>query len=421
MKSMLQQPFGRILLVTLLVLLPSAALYLTRAATPVDLHIDGDYPNARLQSVEYIDDKTVRIRAARDPDAPEGLWFRFRVTSTTPVKPTFKLENFDELSQGNWHVVAPMFSVDGERWQAAESSGVENGLLDRLQRKVNGGKAEFAFTAPFAARAFEVAYSTPYDLDTLNAWLATLPDDLAAIDAIGTLRSGRTIPLITFGAGAATAKQHVWIIGREHPGETPSSFFLQGLVDETLANLNAFPSTRFHVVPILNVDGVAEGLYYRNPQSVDLAKDWQAQQSEELRLLSRAMRPTLESSKVALVINAHAANAPLNHFMIKPLRHLQSEAVYQTQQRLMKLLDDMHPQFSLENGIDMWDLPGICGNYLPAKHGVYCLYIESNYNIGADGSRVTPDTLDAFGASMSRALARFLNEGAATNQEMEAN
>lgn len=61
-------------------------------------------------------------------------------------------------------------------------------------------------------------------------------------------------------------KKYVFLSARVHPGETPSSFVLNGLID-TLLNAKKVSSSLlsnfvFKIIPVLNPDGVSRG-YYR--------------------------------------------------------------------------------------------------------------------------------------------------------------
>lgn len=406
---------NRLTAVTGIALLSLLLVSLTFARSNGDtsqLRIDTDYPNARLGSYAVDSDDLVRFAIARDPGDVEALWFRFKVHADKPVRPTFIIENSREVSQQNWPVVRPVFSLDGKNWQPAIDARMESSLRDRISAKLSGRPTGYAFRAPFKAKEFEVAYAYPYDQRNLQDLLTFVKEHpSASVSSIGRSGMGRDIPLLTLGSRENEANaeiREVWIIGREHPGESPSSFVVEGLTRTLLEQIAEFPNIRFQIVPMLNIDGVANGLYYRTPAGVDLSKDWGSPVSAETRALLQAMSVSLKEKRIALFLSAHAANAPLSHFMIEALRQMQSQAMFKDQERVKSLLQNIHPQFSLDNSIDMWDLPGIAGNLLPQQYGVYCLYIESNYSIGADGTRVSEASLQEFGASLGGFMRSYL-------------
>ncbi|RJP75898.1 MAG: hypothetical protein C4524_10945, partial [Candidatus Zixiibacteriota bacterium] len=78
------------------------------------------------------------------------------------------------------------------------------------------------------------------------------------------------------------------------------------------------------------------------------------------------------------------------------------------QKALFQAADGNHPQIQGRAPVRLLDLPGITGNALSREYGTYCLYLESNYSRGADGSPVTPESLRGTGLALAQALAEVL-------------
>jgi murein tripeptide amidase MpaA len=74
-------------------------------------------------------------------------------------------------------------------------------------------------------------------------------------------------------------KQVIYLTSRVHPGESNSSFMVQGVLDFLLQPHNREAQTLrelfiFKVVPMLNPDGVTLGNYRCNSLGVDLNRRW---------------------------------------------------------------------------------------------------------------------------------------------------
>ena len=86
------------------------------------------------------------------------------------------------------------------------------------------------------------------------------------------------MPLLTF--GNQNSKDLIVLSARVHPGETGSSFIIEGFLKEILASLphSQFLRERFYfkVVPMINVDGVSRGNYRFSASGVDLNRKWKA-------------------------------------------------------------------------------------------------------------------------------------------------
>lgn len=378
-----------------------------------------DFDSASAQYVKVDSGKRIRFSLAANAGGDERLWFYFRVHSSTPISPQFVIENASEAHQHNWDVVRPVFSSDGKRWVKTEPDGaeLETSLFSRLIAKLQGRRPGFRFQSPITASDFWVAYSYPYSNQELSRFLASIETDPRVnFSSLGQSAQGRPIRKIDIAASPgnqATDLQDIWIICREHPGETPAAFVLEGLVDAILdksADSDLLSSFRFHIVPMLNVDGVAEGNYYRNTEGIDIAQDWKIFQSVETRALHEAMHENLESLKVALVVNLHSANAPRSHFFLKTPPDRLPVKLAEIQDRLIESASAAHAQLQTTETVELWDFPEITGNYLNEHYGVYCLYLESNYSIGADGSVVTQDSLRDLGAALYQTIAAILVE-----------
>ena len=72
----------------------------------------------------------------------------------------------------------------------------------------------------------------------------------------------------------------VFITARVHPGETPSSWVCQGIIDFLLSDDPAARVLRdsviFKIVPMLNPDGVVRGNYRCSSLGYDLNRHWQS-------------------------------------------------------------------------------------------------------------------------------------------------
>ena len=93
----------------------------------------------------------------------------------------------------------------------------------------------FKFTFAHADDEVHCCYTVPYSYTELTShleWLKTLSLPFATFTTIGKSIGGIDIPLIKIGT---PNKPVVMIVGRQHPGETHSSFIIHGLVNFLLS------------------------------------------------------------------------------------------------------------------------------------------------------------------------------------------
>ncbi len=76
-------------------------------------------------------------------------------------------------------------------------------------------------------------------------------------------------------------KKAIVVMGRQHAGETPSSFVLQSIIEELLSatqeNEFLLAKYNFYIFPMVNVDGVSLGNYRCNFFGFDLNRCWQVE------------------------------------------------------------------------------------------------------------------------------------------------
>ncbi len=121
-------------------------------------------------------------------------------------------------------------------------------------------------------------------------------------------------------------KKRIWIHSRTHPGETQSSFVLEGLINYLLSRENLITKSVdlkkviFNIVPIVNVDGIAVGNSRYNPGGQDLERQWLKQSqnpllledsvAQEVKLIRDAIvKLTNTTADFILALNIHGKNA----------------------------------------------------------------------------------------------------------------
>jgi len=121
------------------------------------------------------------------------------------------------------------------------------------------------------------AYFTPYTLQDHQQLIGRCQRNPLLISArsIGHSSEGRDIDLLRIGDG----KQKVWLIGRQHPGETQPSFWMEGLLKRLLDPTDPVASNMrracsFFIVPLMCPDGACRGHLRTNATGSNLNREW---------------------------------------------------------------------------------------------------------------------------------------------------
>jgi murein tripeptide amidase MpaA len=92
----------------------------------------------------------------------------------------------------------------------------------------------------------------------------------------------------------------VWVIARQHPGETMAEWLVEGMLDALLDPADAFgrqllKEAVFYVVPNMNPDGSVRGNLRTNAAGANLNREWNAptmERSPEVFLVKQKMKET---------------------------------------------------------------------------------------------------------------------------------
>jgi hypothetical protein len=121
---------------------------------------------------------------------------------------------------------------------------------------------------------------------------------------------------------AISKRPAIIITGRVHPGESNSSFIVQGILDYLIEDNEVAKELRdkyvFKVIPMLNPDGVILGNYRWSLSGQDLNRQWVGPTSRlfpEIYNTKLMFKKTIESRKIFLFVDVHGHSRKKNVFM----------------------------------------------------------------------------------------------------------
>jgi predicted deacylase len=226
------------------------------------------------------------------------------------------------------------------------------------------------------------------------------------------------VPVVRLGA-LSRPRHGVWVIARQHAGETPASFVVEGLLEWAAGDDPRAETLRaqaaLHIVPLVDVDGVFDGRYGKDRGPVDFNRDWcDAPAHPQVAALIEEAAAWAAAHPYDLLIDLHASHHGETACFIFADEAGEPVARVAARRRLMEQLAAESP---VEVGFRADDVrqreapPGSARDHQARRHGVLVLCLEISYHFARSGGLLTPEIYRVFGASLGRALERWLGTG----------
>jgi hypothetical protein len=350
---------------------------------PPKLRIEPDVPYGNVAEVAVAEegDKTEVAFAAHPHGGPESLWFCFRIANTGRGKGRQSLRLVlkhpgNVLGGSDLANMRPVVRVEGREWERLPEGAVEE-LPDGRRRVIWG----IEYPATWA----EVAYCYPYgppDMETLIRETA----GLWHAETIGVSQQGRPIARLSNDFGTKGGETPgLFLISRQHSGETPGSWVLDGFLRHLAGEGRAAPVV--WAVPFANIDGVMQGDYGKDSFPYDVNRAWGAPpMRHETLVIQRDIGRWAARCKPALGIDFHAPGAceadGVYCYLPKPKAHPEQhrKAVEWASAIEQALTGNLAAEEfgRVADYKSRWETPNFV-SYLCGQHDVCALTIETPY------------------------------------------
>ena len=212
----------------------------------------------------------IEIKLRKDSHADVLQWFYFRLQGGRGEQCVMKLLNASQAAfSDGWKNYRAVASYDRKNWF-------------RIPTAYDGKVLTLTHTPERDSVYY--AYFEPYSWERHLELLGRVEDSpRGRVLDIGSTVEGRDMNLVVIGDPAAPKK--AWVIARQHPGETMSEWFVQGMIDALLDPADPIARTLlqqtvFYIVPNMNPDGSVRGNLRTNAAGANLNREWMAPSAE---------------------------------------------------------------------------------------------------------------------------------------------
>jgi murein tripeptide amidase MpaA len=356
------------------------------------MHISAPFDAGNIRVVDATDPADIQLEIVRDGAADHLQWFYFRVSGARGVPLRLRLTNAHATSYPKaWEGYHAAYSTDQEQWLRETNTRYEDGAL--------------VIEHTPAADAVWFAYFAPYPLERHQRMLGRW-QQRAELVRLGSTVDGLDLDRLQVGA-PGEGKRVIWVIARQHPGESMAQWWMEGFVERLLDRSDPLAQALleqavFYIVPNMNPDGSRRGHLRTNAAGANLNREWHepsVERSPEVYWVRHAM----DATGCDLCLDVHG-DEELPYNFVSGAEGIPgwTERLANLQARFLAAYIESSPDFQTEHGYSI-SAPGeanltMCTNQIAQRFDCLAMTLEMPFKDNAD--RPQPDV----GWSPARAM-----------------
>lgn len=316
------------------------------------MRIFSQFDSGNIRVLNDSDINNIQLAIHHDNQSEFYQWFHFRLEADVDQAHTLHIQQLaGSAYPEGWKDYQAVASYDRDTWfrVPTEFDG------DTLTIKVTPqhGSMYFAYFAP---------YSYERHLDLIHQ-AQTYPQ--CQLETLGQTLDGRDISLLKIRADLSESTQPktpIWLIARQHPGESMAEWFMEGLLDRLLDDTDTtaqalLEKADFYVVPNMNPDGSVRGHLRTNAVGANLNREWQSPTLERSPEVYH-VRARMEQTGVKMCLDIHGDEAIPYNFVAGCEGIPSYDArMADLEDRFKRTLLTVTPEFQDEHGYEK-DAPG---------------------------------------------------------------
>jgi murein tripeptide amidase MpaA len=229
------------------------------------MKISSNFDSGNINVIECSAPGNIRLSINNDKNSEFYQWFHFRLTGAKDQLCALRIENAAGATYPNgWENYQAVASYDHETWFRV-STVYKEGVLT-IQHVPETDSVYYAYFAPYSYDRHQELVST------------AAMNDRVSLEVIGESCDGRDLDLLTIGEEGGEKKK-IWIIARQHPGESMAEWMVEGIIsrlldDEDALSRELLNKCVFYIMPNVNPDGSIRGHLRCNAKGQNLNRDW---------------------------------------------------------------------------------------------------------------------------------------------------
>ncbi|GAA5216230.1 M14-type cytosolic carboxypeptidase [Corallincola platygyrae] len=359
------------------------------------MKISSQFDGGSIEVVSCESPDNIQVKIPKDNQSEFYQWFYFRLSGVEEQACTIKFLDLEKSAYpAGWKDYRAVASYDREHWF-------------RVPTEFDGDTLTITHTP--GLNSVYYAYFAPYSTERVSDFIASLQHSpLVDTQVLGETLDGQDMDLLTIGE-PGEGKKVCWVIGRQHPGETMASWWMEGFLERLLDDSDpisreALAKAVFYVVPNMNPDGSRRGHLRTNACGANLNREWQTPSMERSPEVF-VVREKMQQTGVDFCLDVHGDEAlPYNFIAGAEGNPSWSERQADLQKQFTDALKIASPDFQTEYGYPL-DAPGeanmtVCTNYMADAFDCLAMTLEMPFKDTVD----SPDEEEGWSPDRCRRL-----------------
>lgn len=249
------------------------------------MKISSNFDSGNIEAISVEKPENIQVKIEKDTKSEKFQWFHFRLTGAQGYPCRINIMNAAEVAYVEWEDYNVVASYDRVTWFRVPTF-YKNGVLT-ISHTPDYNSVFYSYFAPYTYEQHLKLISTAQH------------SELCVLKSIGETIQGRDIDMITAGH-PSEEKKKIWIIARQHAGESMAEWFMQGFMARIFDEDDPISRTLlnkavFYLVPNTNIDGAIAGNIRANAAGTDLNREWAnptLEKSPEIYYVKKMMKET---------------------------------------------------------------------------------------------------------------------------------
>jgi hypothetical protein len=384
--------------------------------------IDTDFPGGGARDIRIEAGRTENEDALISFSSPtdgalfgETLWFAFRIRGAAGKRLAFIQRDMTHTLGGqNYAFVRPV---------VREGKGDAYRRVPEADTFFIPDPISFTFRMTPQSGETYVFFCFPYQYEDLKNFAAGFP----ALKTVYLCKTseGRDYPALIAGDDGGKDKKLLVASARQHSGETPGSFVLEGFIRAYFGNDEGAKKLRektvLIVLPMVNLDGVEEGRYGKNAPPEDFNRAWCTRTCRgEIRAFLDLLEEKLKIYRSGFYIDFHAPGPEARSYVVPGYARIAGKDGWKRINLFIDLLEELTQDRAPYRRIDIApDYINWSGdNYRLTSRDAFIenfgfdgVSLETSYHLDHTGKPLYPEDWRYAGTKVVEAVRRVWFEG----------